>query len=88
MGDVRPFVFDHLELSKVQPRLDTWDLKQIEDYLIHKVEQMLDTIKDYKNKEHPELNMPLVRLKIENTGYAVIKSKKINDHFINRIANQ
>ena len=48
---------------------------------------MLDTIKNDINKENPELNLPLVRLKIENTGFAVIKSKKINDHFINRIAN-
>jgi hypothetical protein len=41
---------------------------------------------DRKNKP-TDLAMPLIRLKIENSGYSVIKSKRINDHFINRIAN-
>lgn len=49
---------------------------------------MLDTIEEDKKNKPPELAMPLVRLKIENNGYAVLKSKRINDHFINRIANQ
>ena len=35
----------------------------------------------------PEMQLPLVRLKIENTNFPVIKSKRINDHFMNRIAN-
>lgn len=49
---------------------------------------MLETIlEDQKNKP-AELAMPIIRLKIENTGFSVIKSKRINDHFINRIANQ
>lgn len=33
------------------------------------------------------MQLPLVRLKIENTNFPVIKSKRINDHFMNRIAN-
>jgi len=28
-----------------------------------------------------------VRLKIENTGFPVIKSKKLNDYFSNKLAN-
>ena len=30
----------------------------------------------------------MLRLKIENSGYSVLKSKRITDHFINRIGNQ
>jgi hypothetical protein len=35
----------------------------------------------------PELQLPLVRLKIENTNFPVVKSKKINDLFMDRVAN-
>jgi len=34
-----------------------------------------------------EMQLPLVRLKIENTNFPVIKSKRINDIFMNRVAN-
>lgn len=34
-----------------------------------------------------ELKLPLIRLKIENTGFPVIKSKRVTDHFMNKIAN-
>jgi Mre11 DNA-binding presumed domain len=33
------------------------------------------------------MQLPLVRLKIENTNFPVIKSKRINDTFMNRVAN-
>ena len=33
------------------------------------------------SKRNKDLNLPLIRLKIENTGYPVIKSKKLNDTF-------
>ena len=46
---------------------------------------MLDSV-DTSNKL-AELKLPLLRLRIENTGFPVIKSKKLVDHFINRIAN-
>lgn len=39
------------------------------------------------SKRIKELNLPMVRLKIENTGFPVIKSKKLNDYFIAKIAN-
>ena len=38
-------------------------------------------------KKVKELQLPLLRLKIEHTGFPVIKSKKLNEHFMNRIAN-
>jgi hypothetical protein len=46
---------------------------------------MLESV-DVTNKL-PELKLPLIRLRIENTGFPVIKSKRLIDHFINRIAN-
>lgn len=48
---------------------------------------MLSKLLEEKKDVPPELAMPMIRLKIENTGFSVIKSKRINDHFINRIAN-
>jgi hypothetical protein len=32
-------------------------------------------------KRIKEIQQPLVRLKIENTGFPVIKSKRLNDYF-------
>lgn len=48
---------------------------------------MLDTIQEDIKTKPAELAQPLVRLKIEHTGFSVMKSKKINDHFMNRIGN-
>ena len=38
-------------------------------------------------EKEKDMKLPLIRLKIENTGYPVIKSKRIADHFASRIAN-
>lgn len=34
-----------------------------------------------------ELKQPLLRLRIENSGFPVIKSKRLVDHFMTKIAN-
>ena len=60
-------------------------MTQIEDFLIKKIERLLQRM-DVSNKRK-ELQLPLVRLKIENTGFPVIKSKRVTDYFINKIAN-
>ncbi len=39
------------------------------------------------SKKIKELQLPLIRLKIEITGFPVLKSKKINDYFQNKVAN-
>lgn len=46
LHNVRPFVFDHLELNKIVPRLDPRDIKLIEDYLIQRIEKLLAAIED------------------------------------------
>ena len=43
---------------------------------------MLEKI-DTSNKSE-ELKLPLIRLKIEHSGFPVIKSKKLNDYFMNK----
>ena len=51
------------------------------------MEQNQEKEKDPKKKMMAELKLPLIRLKIENSQFPVIKSKRLIDHFINRIAN-
>lgn len=85
---MRPFIFDHVELSRVTPSLDPRDISSIEDFLIDRIHKMLEKAKDKMEGKPDDLKQPLIRLKIENTGYSVIKSKRINDEFINLIANQ
>lgn len=60
-------------------------MSQIEDFLIKRTERVISNLDFSKKKK--ELMLPLVRLKIENTGFPVIKSKRVTDHFINKIAN-
>ena len=52
----------------------------LEDYLIGRIGKMLDSIDLSQNL--PELKLPLLRLRIENTGFPVIKSKRLVDHFL------
>ena len=91
MNDIRPFIFDHIELSKSTTEngitLDARNMTQIEDFLIRRVERLLKGREDETSKKRPELTLPLIRLKIENTGFPVIKSKRVTDFFMNRIAN-
>jgi hypothetical protein len=67
---------------KISPALDPKNTHQLEDYLINKINRMLEKV-DTSTKLN-DLKLPLVRLRIENTGYPVIKSKRLVDHFINR----
>jgi hypothetical protein len=87
MNNVRPFLFDQIELSKVTVphTLDPRNNHQLEDFLINRIDKLLDSI-DLSTKM-AELKLPLLRLRIENSGFPVVKSKRIVDHFINRIAN-
>ncbi|CDW79338.1 dna repair exonuclease [Stylonychia lemnae] len=85
LQNIRPFIFENIELSRVQPTLDPRNNAQIEDYLIKKIESMLAKV-DATNKID-ELKLPLIRLKIEHSGFPVFRSKKLNDYFTQRIAN-
>ena len=63
-------------------------MTQLEDYLINKIEKMLINMEQNEgSKMINELKLPLIRLKIENSNFPVIKSKRLIDHFINKIAN-
>ncbi len=55
------------------PVLDPKNCHQIEDFLIGRINKMLDSI-DLTTKL-PELKLPILRLRIENSGFPVIKSK-------------
>lgn len=82
MANIRPFAFDHIELGKAQLQAD--DMTSCEDFLIRKVDQLIAALPPAK---HKDLKLPLVRLKIEHSNFPVIKSKRINDYFCQRVAN-
>ena len=62
-------------------------MTQLEDFLINKIEKMLVTLEQSNETRLEELKLPLIRLKIEHSGFPVIKSKRLLDHFMHRIAN-
>lgn len=80
---MRPFAFDQLELRS--SGLDPRNSHQLEDFLIQKINKMLDGL-DLASKL-PEIKLPLLRLRVEHSGFPVLKSKRLVDHFLNRIAN-
>ena len=89
LNDIRPFIFEHVELSKSHTEngitLDARNMSQIEDFLIKRIDRLLEKLDVSKKKE--ELKLPLIRLKIENTSFPVIKSKRLTEYFMNKIAN-
>lgn len=81
LENVRPFVFDHVELNKTVPTLNPNDQTMLDDFIINKIDRMLAGLENGQQKKLKELALPLIRLKIENTGFPVIKSKRLNDYF-------
>lgn len=84
MQNTRPFAFDHLEMNKITPPLDPKNTSQIEDFLVTKIEKMLESVNSTNVGRPPEISLPMLRLKIEHTNFAVIRSKRLNDHFANK----
>ena len=85
---VRPFVISDVKLSDDLDPLDA-NPQQIEDYLTEKINEIITSIKrdpKYANADRPEL--PLVRLRVEYTGFPRITNiNKFGQRFIGKVAN-
>ena len=83
----RPFIYDQFELKQYSDKIKTQE--DIEHLIENKVEECLDKVKEGR-KSNPKLYndlLPLIRLKIEYSGYTIIKMNSILNKFSNLVAN-
>jgi len=73
----RPFVYDQIELSKCG--LKKIDDKSIEDCIANKVCGMIQSVK--------KRMLPLIRLKVEYTGFHVVTMRKLEKKMEGKMAN-
>lgn len=83
LKNTRPILYNQIELRKSAIDPERTDL--VEKYLLKQVKKLLEEC-DLESK--PDyFKTPLVRLKIEYTGYEVIKSRSILKPLIGKVAN-
>lgn len=83
---VRPFILDEVVLSSVPDLVDTQD--SITEYLAEKVEEMIAEAEiDLKCNDNSLLPKPLIRLKVEYTGFSTINPSRFGQRYVGRVAN-
>ena len=83
----RPFIYEQFELKQYADKIQGQE--DIENLIESKVQECLDKVEKGK-KSNPRLYndlLPLIRLKIEYSGYTIIKMNSILNKFSNLVAN-
>ncbi len=75
----RPFLYGQIELSKCKVPKD--DEKAIEVCIVKRIDEML------KTSHHEAGQLPLLRLKVEYSGYQVVNTRKMTTALEGKIAN-
>ncbi|EGC34567.1 hypothetical protein DICPUDRAFT_34779, partial [Dictyostelium purpureum] len=85
LNTVRPFIMDSIILSdsKIHPTQQN----QIIEWIEEKVEQMITKAKEKFEGKPNEKMLPLIRLKVDYTGYSTINPQKFGQRFSGRVAN-
>jgi len=78
---VRPFSFDTIVLSE-QPRVYSNSDQSVKECIRWQLETMVNECQ----RENPDM-LPLVRLRIDYTGYDMVRTQEINQKFTGRVAN-
>jgi double-strand break repair protein MRE11 len=84
---VRPFLMVDIRLSDSLDPAD-YSMDAIEDLLTSTVMQLIDQIaadKKYSNPDRPRL--PLIRLRVDHTGFTKINSSQFGQKFVGKVAN-
>ena len=81
---VRPFVFDSVVLAN-QESVNPGNPNTVVDFLTDKVEKMVQRANMDRTEKSPEL--PLVRLRVDYSGFSTINPQVFAQQFINRVAN-
>ena len=81
----RPLIFQTIELA--DSKIDKKDTHKVEKYITDIVDKMIEKANLLWKNRPKEFELPLIRLKIEGTGYEVIRWKRLASFFTNKIAN-
>ncbi|EGG14929.1 DNA repair exonuclease [Cavenderia fasciculata] len=85
LNTIRPFVLDTITLadSKINPT----ENEEIATFLENKVEAMIIMAKEKAAGKPSENLLPLIRLKVDYTGYSTINPQKFGQRFTGKVAN-
>ncbi|KAK3271505.1 meiotic recombination, partial [Cymbomonas tetramitiformis] len=81
---VRPFVFDQVALRDL-PITDPDNPQEVETLLEAKVEELIQQAKLQDATSSDRL--PLIRLKVDYTGFSTINSQRFGQRFVDKVAN-
>ena len=98
LESVRPFLFvDDIELSKVEelsteiPEANKQEavVKYLTDYLNNLLSKHIESLNDSHQDERTRTRnrVPIVRLKVEYTGFPIINFQRFGAHFSGKVAN-
>ncbi|KAK5581926.1 hypothetical protein RB653_003506 [Dictyostelium firmibasis] len=85
LNSVRPFIMDQIILgnSNIHPTQQNDVIQWIEQ----KVESMIELAKEKSRGKPNQSMLPLIRLKVDYTGYSTINPQKFGQRFQGRVAN-
>ena len=85
LKSVRPLIFQNIDLK--ESNIDRRDNEKIEAYVISIINKMIEKANILYKHRPARVALPLIRLKIEITGYPQIRSRRLITQFNGRIAN-
>ncbi|KYQ93419.1 DNA repair exonuclease [Tieghemostelium lacteum] len=86
LNTIRPFILDNIVLS--DSNIHPTEQGEIFTYLESKVESMIEEAKEKVRGKPNEKMLPLIRLKVDYTGYSSVNPQKFGQTFAGRVANQ
>jgi double-strand break repair protein MRE11 len=81
---VRPFIIDDVVLSE-QPGLKPENSNLVNEFLVSKVEEMIKEAEETSKSKEPL--KPLIRLRVDYTGFSPINPARFGQRFVGRVAN-
>ena len=81
---VRPFLFDTVVLAN-QKAVNRGNPDTVMDFLTAKVEQMVERANLDRTDKSP--NLPLIRLRVDYTGFSTVNPQLFAQQFVDRVAN-
>eukprot|EP01125_Pyxidicula_operculata_P014664 TRINITY_DN4906_c2_g1_i1.p1 TRINITY_DN4906_c2_g1~~TRINITY_DN4906_c2_g1_i1.p1 ORF type:complete len:745 (-),score=229.28 TRINITY_DN4906_c2_g1_i1:59-2110(-) len=80
---VRPYIIDEVTLS-AEPDLKPEEMDKVRQFLSDKVEEMIKIASQSEGKQGA---IPLIRLKVEYSGFPAINPAQFGQQFVGRVAN-
>ncbi|KAJ3021245.1 UNVERIFIED_CONTAM: Double-strand break repair protein mre11a [Siphonaria sp. JEL0065] len=90
---VRPFVMDDIVLAECKLiGRQKMDDKRVDEVLVDKVEEMIETARNIWMEAHPDLEedefpRPLIRLRVDYSNFTTLNPQRFGQRFVDRVAN-